>query len=295
MNWGDVKRHLLWPGILIFVQGVLNRLRPARWSGARLLALIVALFGTYGVISSVGDIARSAPPSLRLVANPVFGHPERPEPAQAMVQLARGYPGNFGTAVFFSLFVVLLGANFFHVLRNLYPHARLRALLAGLFLAGAVLCGFIVVLTVLKISEFTLQAAAAGGEPEAWLRGGINFMFQLHVIFASTFFLCLGWGWVLMAWAASAVRSEIRWFRLAALVLLLAGFAEITAVLDRAWLPVYGARAPALAVFLSREAFQNTALVWGLLASGVLGWLGVAERPDSTVANTMLRSRQTTG
>ncbi len=288
MNSGDVKRGLPWRGILISVQNVLHRLRLIHWSGPRVLALIVALFGTYGVISSVGDIARSAPPSLRLVPNPVFGHPERPEPAQAMAQLARGYPGNFGTAVFFSLFVVLLGANFFHVLRNLYPHAALRALLAGLFLAGAVLCGFIVVLTVLKISEFAVQAAAVGGEPQAWLRGGINFMFQLHVIFASTFFLCLGWGWVLMGWAASAVRPEIRWFRSAALVLLLAGCAEITAVLDRAWLPAYGPKAPALAVFLSREAFQNTALVWGLLASGVLGWLGVAERPATRVANTAM-------
>jgi len=277
VNSGDVKRGLPWRGVQIFVQNALHRLRLLHWSGARVVALVVALFGAYGVISSTGEIARSAPPSLRLVPNPVFGHPERPEPAQAMVQLARGYPGNFGTAVFFSLFVVLLGANFFHVLRNLYPHAPLRALLSGLFLAGAVLCGFIVVLTVLKISEFTLQAAAAGGEPEAWLRGGVNFMFQLHVIFASTFFLCLGFGWVLMGWAAWAVPSQIRWMRSFAVVLLLAGFAEITAVLDRAWLPAYGPKAPALAVFLSREAFQNTALVWGLLVSGVLGWLGVGD------------------
>ena len=63
MNSGDLKRGLLWRGILISMQNVLHRLRLIHWSGPRVLALIVALFGTYGVISSVGEIARSAPPS----------------------------------------------------------------------------------------------------------------------------------------------------------------------------------------------------------------------------------------
>lgn len=246
--------------------------RRILWPGARVVALVVALFGAYGVISSIGELWRTTPPSLSGIPNPVFGHPERPATTEAITEFARQYRGNFGVAAFFSFFLVLIAANFFHNLTRLFPHAPIRSVFAGVFLGAAVLCGFLVVLSVLKISELALQALAAGGEQEAWLRPGMNLLFQLHVVYGSAFFLCMGWGWFLMGTAMWAVPVRAWWTRSAAAILLLAGLVGIVVVLDRAWLPTFGAQAPSWAVFLSREAFGNTALVWALLASGIFGW-----------------------
>jgi len=257
------------------------RLGAIHWSGLRILALLVAALGAYGVLSSIREIVQATPPTMRLIANPVFGNPQRLDPPQAVEILTRDYPGNFRAAFAFALFSLILGVHFFALLRNLYPRAPLASLVAGLLLGGSVFCGLILGLTVLKVDEFALQAAVASAEEQSWLRGGINFLRQIHVIFASGWFLCIGLAWVFVGWAVLRGGFGLWLF---GTVQLVAGVAVLSSVMARAWLPTYGAQAPALAVFMSGEALQNTGLVWGLLASGIVGW--VLANKTTTTAET---------
>ena len=176
----------------------LRRLGP--WSGVRVLALLVAALGLYGVVSGVIDLIRGAVPEAM----------RRLEPGQTLAGLVRDYPGNFATVVIFSLFMVVLAVHFLALLRDLYRYAPLAALLGGLFLGGSVLLGMALGLTTLKVNEFALQLVAGRAqqqpwftpEQDVWLRGGINFLNQLHLIFVSGWFLCTGIGWMFVGWGA---------------------------------------------------------------------------------------------
>ena len=246
---------------------VTEKLGAVRWSVLRVLALVVAALGAWGVFRGIPALVRLTPLGMR-----------RLEPAQTLEGLLRDYPGNFATFAVFSLFMIVLSVHFFALLRDLYPHAPLAALVAGLFLGGSVLFGLTLVLTALKINEFALQAAAGSAqqqpwfsaEQQEWLSGGINFLNQLHLIFVWGWLLCLGLGWVFVGWGVLAGRAVARVVRLSGSLALVAGLGVVTGVLFELWEPTYAGNPTRLAVFFVRQ--WEVAIAAGLLASGVLGW-----------------------
>jgi len=194
---------------------------------------------------------------------------------QVLESLTGDYPANFATVFIFSLFMLLLSVHFFAILRELYPHAPLPSLLAGLFLGGSVLFGIILGFTALKINEFALQVAAGSAqeqewftsEQQEWLRDGINFLNQIHLIFVWGWLLCLGLGWMFVGWGAFSGPVGTR---LAGGAELLSGLAVVTGVMFELWEPTYAGNPPPLALIFIRQ--WQIAIALGLLASGVLAW-----------------------
>lgn len=250
-----------------------------RWSGVRVLALVLAVLGAWGVFDGIPGLFRAAPPMMR-----------RLDPTQTLEGLLRDYPGNFATFVVWSLFMIVLSIHFFALLRDLYPHAPVAALVAGLFLGGSVLFGLILVLTALKVNEFALQAAAGSAqqqpwfsaEQQAWLRGGINFLNQLHLIFVWGWLFCLGLGWMVVGSGVVKARMGARLVRLSGSLALAAGVGIVVGVLFELWEPTYAGNLPRFAIFFIRQ--WEVAIAAGFLASGVLGW-SLAEKTASSPAS----------
>ena len=243
----------------------LRRLGAGPWSSLRVLALLVAALGAYGIVSGILDLTKAAPPSM----------PRRLEPMQVLESLTGDYPANFATVLIFSLFMLLLSVHFFAILKELYPRAPLASLLAGLFLGGSVLFGMVLGLTALKVNEFALQVAAGStqqqewftSEQQEWLRDGINFLNQIHLIFVWGWLLCLGLGWMFVGWG---VLSGLAGVRVAGGAELLAGLAVVTGVMFELWEPTYAGNPPPIALLFIRQL--QIAIALGLLASGVLAW-----------------------
>lgn len=126
-----------------------------RWSGFRLLALLITALGAWGIVRGLPDVLRTTPPMMR-----------RLEPGETVQALLRDYPGNFATVAIFSLFMLVLCIHFMAVLRDLHPHSQVSALAGGVFLSGSVLFGIALGLTALKINEFALQAARGAAQQE---------------------------------------------------------------------------------------------------------------------------------
>lgn len=254
---------------MLHIGSSVRRLAP--WTGVRLLALLVAALGLYGVVSGAIDLLKGAVPEPM----------RRLEPSQTLAGLVHDYPGNFATVVIFSLFMVVLAVHFFALLRDLYRYAPLAALLGGLFLGGSVLFGLALGLTTLKVNEFALQLVAGEGQQqpwftpdqEVWLRGGINFLNQLHLIFVSGWFLCTGLGWMFVGSGALRGRAGPRATGVAEL---LAGLAVVASVVVRAWMPMVAGDASGWSLLQSSLMADGMAL--GLLASGILGWRLAAQK-----------------
>jgi len=248
----------------------INFLREVRWSSLHVLALLViALPGIYGVFSFViSDLPRSNPFSTELITNPVYWNDQRLTPEKALEKLTKDFPGNFATVIGFSAFIILLSIHYASVLRGLYAYAPVRSIIATVFLGGSVLFGLLVGLSLMRVNEFAFQVASAGAEQKEWLRTGIGFLIQIHLIYVYAWILCTGLGW--MSVGSGAFRGK-RWMRRVGGIELFAGLMLVTSVIARACLPTYGETAPRFAVFLSHLFGPGIAL--GLLASGVLFWL----------------------
>lgn len=262
------------------LQSVMHRFRAVHWSGLRVLALMLAVLGAWGVFDGIPGLFRAASPMMR-----------RLEPTQTLEGLLRDYPSNFATFVVFSLFMIVLSIHFFALLRDLYPHAPVAALVAGLLLGGSVLFGLILMLTALKVNEFALQAADGSAqqqpwfsaEQQAWLRGGINFLNQLHLIFVWGWLFCLGVGWMAVGSGVLGARVPARLVRLSGGLALVAGVGIVVGVLFELWEPTYAGNLPRFAVFFIRQ--WEVAIAAGFLASGVLGWSLADKTAPSTATN----------
>jgi len=248
---------------------------PRHWSGFRVLALLIAALGAWGLLRGLPDVLRASPPMMR-----------RLEPGETVQALLRDYPGNFATVVIFSLFMLVLCVHFMAVLRDLYPLAQVPALAGGVFLGGSVLFGIALGLTALKINEFALQAAHGAAqqqtwftpEQQVWVRDGINFLNQLHLISVWGWLLCLGFGFFFVGVGALTAHVPSRLIRLTAGLGLFAGLALVSGVLLEFWGPMYAGAPPRYAVFFLR--LWEVAVAVGLLASGGLGWLLPRDGPQ---------------
>jgi len=239
-------------------------LRGTRWSGQRILATVFAALGAYGLFSTLRGL---------LHASSSAG-PRRLEPGQVLSGLVRDYAANYATVVIFWMFLVLLAIHFIALVCELYPRAPAPSVLAGLFLGGSVLFGFGLGLTVLKVNEFAVEAVTAAqsgqqwfsAEQGAWLRGGINFLIQLHIIFVSGWFLWTGLGFGFTGWAAIRGRANPRVVAVAQAV---AGLTMVVGVLVR----IYQPADPGAQVWTLLETkLTEGGIALGLLTSGILAW-----------------------
>lgn len=247
-----------------------------RWSGARLLAGLMAALGVWGITRGLPDVLRTVPPTMR-----------RLDPAATVEALLGDYPGNFATVAIFSLFMLVLCIHFMAVVHDLYSHSPVSTLVGGVFLGGSVLFGIALGLTALKINEFALQAArgAAQQEPwftpeqQLWVRDGINFLNQLHLISVWGWLLCLGLGFFFVGAGALAAHLPSRLIRPAGGIGLLAGLALVSGVFFELWEPMYAGAPPRHAVFFLR--LWEIAVAAGFLSSGTLGWLLPGQMPET--------------
>lgn len=253
-------------------------LREVRWSSLHVLALLVIGLGIYGVLSFlIDDLPRSSLLGTEVITNPVYWNDQRITPEKALEQLTKDFPGNFTTVIAFSAFIILLSIHYGSVLQGLYAYTPVRSIIATVFLGGSVLFGLLVGLALMKVNEFVFQVASAGAEQKEWLRTGIGFLIQIHLIYVYGWILCTGLGWMFVG--SGAFRGK-RWMRRIGVIELFAGLMLVTSVIARAWLPTYGEKAPRFAVFLSDLFGPGIAL--GLLASGVLFWLFSLKRDETT-------------
>lgn len=115
------------------------------------------------------------------------------------------------------------------------------------------------------------RAAWFTPEQQTWLRDGINFLNQLHLISVWGWLLCLGLGFVFVGAGTLAAHLPSRLIRLAGGLGLFAGLALVSGVLLELWEPMYAGAPPRYAVFFLR--LWELAVAAGFLSSGALGWL----------------------
>lgn len=253
-----------------------------RWSGFSLLALLIAALGAWGVLSGLPKMLRAS-----AAVGTILSDARRLEPGETVQALLRDYPANFATVAVFSLFMVVLCVHFMAVLRDLHPHSQVPALTAGVFLGGSVLFGIALGLTALKINEFALQTARGAAqqqpwytpEQQVWVRDGINFLNQLHLISVWGWLLCLGLGFFFVGAGVLAAHLPNRMILVAGWIGLFAGLGLVSGVLFELWEPVYAGAPPRHAVFFLR--LWEVAVAGGFLATGALGWLLANEGPQS--------------
>ena len=162
----------------------INFLREVRWTSLHIVAVLVIGLGIYGVLSFlIKDLPRSSPFSTEPITNPVYWNDQRITPDKALHQLTRDFTGNFATVIGFSAFIILLSVHYFSVVHGLYSHAPVRSLIASVFLGGSVLCGLLVGLSLMRVNEFAFQVTSGGHEQKDWLRTGIGFLIQIHLVY----------------------------------------------------------------------------------------------------------------
>ncbi len=238
-----------------------------RWSGVRVLAVLMAGLGGWGVVRGLPKLVRLV--STKAVANPSLISHRRLHGAEAVGQLVTTFQGNYVTVAVATILFGLLAFHLIGVAQGLYARAPLRSLVAALFFGGSVISAMLLGLTVLKVSEFAFQHRLAPPSEQQWLEGGISFLNQLHLIFVYGWFLFLALGWFAAALGAVTCEGGVRW---AGLSLLIASVVLLTAVGARHWIPGSGPNAPEYLVFVSTD-FLDIAMGLAFLSSGVLGWL----------------------
>ncbi len=251
-------------------------LKGIRWSGQRILATVIAALGAYGLFSLLRGLLRVSSSA----------GPRRLIPEQTLSGLVRDYGANYATVVIFWIFLLLLAIHFTALVYDLFRRAPVPSVLAGLFIGGSVLFGFGLGLTVLKINEFAVEAVTAAqnaqpwfsAEQGTWLRGGINFLIQLHIIFVSGWFLWTGLGFGFTGWAALRSRANPR---AVAVAQALAGLSMVAGVLIR----IYQPADPGRQVWsLLETKLTEGGIALGLLASGILAWSAGTATSAQTVA-----------
>jgi hypothetical protein len=248
------------------IAGLRPRLLEVHWTGVRVLALVVTVLGGVGTLQGLAQLPRLF--SLQAVPSFAFTNDQRLAGPEAIRELQGSLTGNLG--VFIALGVLLLAVVplFVVVIRALITRAPVSASLGGLFLGGSVLAGFLLGITALKVNELAIQSAAATPEEQTWLRSGITYLNQAHLIFVYGWFLFTGLGWIFLSLATA--RCD-RWSRLFGRVATVAGTLICLGVLARLWLPSYGKLAPQAFLFVASNTIE-LGLALGFLATGLLAW-----------------------
>jgi hypothetical protein len=238
-------------------------IRDVNWNGYRLLSVFIITVGLFG-------IARYwfFPFSSELVNNPVYLNDQRLSSSSAFDQLTTSFPINHAIVIGFTVLIVLFAIHYLSILRKLSSLAPVHVALATLFFAGAILFGLLVGVSLLRVNEFVFQSASATEREVEWLRNGIGFLIQIHLIYVFGWLLCTGLG--LTCIGAASRRLTTTMTRRFALIQLLSGLLMVGSVIARLWLPYFGETAPTYAVFISRLEIPMS---FGLITSGALSWI----------------------
>jgi hypothetical protein len=240
------------------------RARPSR--SAHITATVLLVLGAVALVAGTAQFGSALVGAGGVVGNPVFANARRLPHAQALQQLASGYPVSVMFVLFWLLLGLLLAGAYALMLRALYRRAPTATILAGAFLGGSIIAGLLVGTSVLKVAEFAIQAGAATAAEQEWLRAGVNFMNQLHLFYVSGWLLATGLGWIFLGAAARAAGQATR---RPGTLLATAGGGIVLSVAARTLLPVAGPAAPAAVVALG-EPLSSVGFGAGLLATGLL-------------------------
>lgn len=242
---------------------LLDSIRAVKWNGTRILSIFVILLGVFGITRYW-----FFPFSSQLITNPVYTNNQRISQTSAFEHLTSHFPINHAIVIGFTILIVLLALHYFTIILKLYPIAPAPVILATLFLGGAILFGLLVGISLMRVNEFIFQSASASEQEIQWLRSGIGFLIQIHLIYVFGWILCTGLG--LTCLGSAAYRLSPSATRSLAFSLLPSGLLIVASITARLWLPYYGETAPTYAVFLSRLEIP---LSIGLIASGSFSWL----------------------
>jgi hypothetical protein len=238
-------------------------MRDVHWNGFRLLSVFVITVGLFGITRYW-----FFPFSSERINNPVYWNDQRLSSSTAFDALISNFPLNHAIVIGFTLMIVLFAIHYLSILRKLYSIAPIHVTLASLFFAGAIIFGLLVGISLMRVIEFVYQSASASEREVEWLRSGIGFLIQIHLIYVFGWLLCTGLG--LTCIGAAAHRVTTLWARRLAFLQLLAGLLMVGSVIARLWLPFFGETAPTYAVFISRLEIPMSI---GLMTSGALSWV----------------------
>lgn len=242
---------------------LLDNIRAIKWNGTRILSVFVIVLGIFGITRYW-----FSPFSAQFITNPVYSNNQRISQASAFEQLTSQFPINHAIVIGFTVLIVILALHYLFIVRKLSVIAPTQATLAALFFGGAILFGLLVGMSLMRVNEFVFQSASASEEEVQWLRSGIGFLIQIHLIYVFGWLLCTGLGLTCIGFAAYRLPpSSIR--RLA-FSLLPCGLLILASITIRFWLPFYGETAPTYAVFFSKLEIPMSI---GLIASGSFSWL----------------------
>ena len=237
-----------------------------QWTPLSVLSGLVALGGAWAVVSVLLGLPEIFTGDL--VPNPAFVSDLRLPPAEAVQELRSAYAANFATVFLSTVPFVVMAVLLLSIVRDLYPIAELRALIAGLFLGASVVSGLLLGLTVLKVSVFAFQSTVLTADEQRWLEGGVTFLNQLHLIFFDAWGFFAGIGWTFLGLAALSLRN---WGRAIGFAMLTAGVMVVAGVILSYWLPTYGEMAPSF-VGLLADKIGGGGMAVGILTTGLLAW-----------------------
>ncbi|HJQ89687.1 MAG TPA: hypothetical protein VJ820_19755 [Propionibacteriaceae bacterium] len=244
------------------------RLLSTRWSAVRILALLVVAVGLWATGSQLITLVKQVDGVVAATPNPVVENEQRRHAALLENQV-KDYPANLGALLAFSGFILVVTVHFAAVVWRVFPKLPLTSLVAGLFLAASGICGLLVLPSVAKVNEFAFQAVGAATGEREWLRGGMAFLNQIHLVFVSGWLMFLALGWLALGVGLVRLPGHLRAWG----ILVLAGSIGIVVSLaTRYWLPTYGSTAPGAALVLSGEVFP-LGIGLGLTGTGLVSFL----------------------
>jgi len=226
------------------------KLLSIRWTGLRLLAAVVLALGVWGTASALTGVDRELEEALAAaksgglrasVTNPVV-HNIRRQHAASLENQVKDYRVNLAAVAAFFAYVMLSTIHFAGLVWRIVPAAPVSAGLGALFLGASGICGFLLGVDVLKVSEFAFAAAGAQPAEREWLQGGMAFLNQLHLVFVTGWVLFLAFGWFALGVGTRRLAGGPRF---ASYGLLLGPMVLLASIGARHWLPTYGATAPA--------------------------------------------------
>lgn len=245
------------------------RLRPLkiRCTGLQFLALLVLAVGLWGTASGLTSLVTDPNWHLAAKSNPVVVNEQRRHAALIENQV-KDYPGNLAALAGFSAFILVVTVHFAAVVWRVFSKLPVASLVGGLFLGASGICGLLVLPSVARVNEFAFQVVNAEPGEAEWLRGGMAFLNQIHLVFVAGWLIFLGLGWLALGLGLVRLPGPLR----ACGVLVLAGGVGILGSLAADyWLPTYGETAPGAVLVLS-GAFA-VGITVGLIGTGLLSFL----------------------
>jgi hypothetical protein len=236
-----------------------------RLSGFQILAIVLIAIGI------VGFLFLATTSVIQLVKNSIIGNVDNPLylNSQKLVSrigiefLTHGILSHLVNIAAFTLLILALSVHYGSIISTTFEHSKRWSAIATIILSASTALGIVIGAALMLPITFAFQWNSVEQVQRDWLRTGMPFLIQIHLIFVYAWFFCTAIGWICIAKAVEP--SEFSWMRK---VLLSASFIILLSLSVRSFLTLFPSQTPAYIAVCSRLFGVGMGL--GLFACGAI-------------------------